>query len=108
MPFFDKRNNFITSLDNAFSGVQTLGFSATTLTPGSAELAVLLPRALFHNELGDFKKDLRVLNNIIRTFYELANVTPEPIELKEISTSDPLMFLGVDVTVLVLLSAAVK
>jgi hypothetical protein len=102
------RDGYLQTLRTARDSLHNLGIKAEKLEPGHTELGVLVPRDLFHNELEGFQNELRIINMMIRTFYEASNIPPQPIELREISTSDPTLFLGVDVTVLVLFGLCVK
>jgi hypothetical protein len=104
----DKRGKYLDALRQAQSGLKELGVTAETLQPGQAEVGFLLPRDLFENELRGLHRELGILNRILRTFYEVANIAPGPIEIRQISTSDPIFFFGMDVTVLVHVGHAVK
>src|SRR5216684_1027298 len=66
------------------------------LPEGSAEIGVLIPRDLFHNHLDELIKELGVLNNILRALSEIATGAAQPIEIHQISTSDPLFLFGLD------------
>lgn len=103
-----KRSEYLETLRTMRASFEKLGVKAQPLIPGQAELGILLPCELFNNDLTGFQEELRRLDQIIRAFYEVANVTPFTIELKEISTSDPIIFLGMDITVLVLIGLTVK
>ena len=106
--YITSRANFITSLRSVQAGFETLGIGSDKLNPGDSELKVSIPRALFDNNLGGLQKELRILNSVIRTFYELANTTPQPIVVRQISSSDPTFFLGVDLSILVAIGLVVK
>lgn len=102
------RQNYLTVLDALQKNFSIVGIELSPLKPGEAEAGVLLPRDLFNNELEGLQKELRVLNQILRTFYEIANVGPEKIEIRQISTSDPIFFLGMDISVLIHFGHALK
>jgi hypothetical protein len=105
---FDERTKYLETLRSAQASLNTLGVDAEPLAAGEAEIGFLIPRTLFHDNLSDFQKELKTLNSIIRTFYEISNVTPEPIALRQLSTTDPLIVLGVAVKVLIALGKAIK
>jgi hypothetical protein len=102
------RENYLNTLRTAVQALKTVGVETEALQPGQAEIGFMLPRELFHNELDGFQRELRTLNSIIRTFYEVTNVTPGPIEVRQIFTSDPIIFLGIDITVMAHVGHAVK
>ena len=66
------------------------------LEEGSAEIGFLIPRELFQDEFGQFIKQLAVINRIIREFSETATGSSQEIKVRQISSSDPLVFLGLD------------
>ncbi|HWK87838.1 MAG TPA: hypothetical protein VNQ34_10085 [Xanthobacteraceae bacterium] len=102
------RNEFLASLKALRTNLKKVGVETEELSVGETELSVLIPRALFKNDLEGLSSELKNITFIIRSFSEAANISPEPIEVREISTTDPTFFLGVDVSTLVLLSLAVK
>jgi|GEM_PF-6434837 len=104
----EERKSFLNVLRNTRSGLRNLGIDPVKLEPGEADISVLLPRSLFQNDLDGLQKELRTLSGIFRVFYELSNVTPGRIEVREISTSDPTFFLGIDVAPLIALGLAIK
>jgi hypothetical protein len=103
-----ERQQYIETLRGLQTQLNTIGVESQTLLPGEAEIGILIPRELFHNDLGGFQKELKTLNSIIRTFYEVSNLTPGPVEIRQISTSDPILFLGMDITVLIHLGHTIK
>src|SRR5262249_19070208 len=105
---FDERNKYLETLRNAHTNLNALGVKLEPLAPGEAEIGFLIPRALFHDNLDEFQKELKTLNGIIRTFYEISNVTPEPIQLRQLSTTDPLVVIGMAVRVLIVFGKAIK
>jgi hypothetical protein len=98
---FDDRQRFLENLRNTQKNIEALGIKSDGLGPGEAEIGFAIPRDLFDNNLDEFQQELKTLNGIIRTFYEVSNLTPEPIEIREISTSDPVIFLEIAVAVLI-------
>jgi hypothetical protein len=88
-----ERQNYINSLTNLQTSLDTLGFELDDLEPGQAEVGFQIPRAIFDNHLEGFSKELHELRLIIRAFSEAAGNAGEPIELRQISTTDPLIFM---------------
>jgi hypothetical protein len=103
----EDRKSTLNVLRNVRSGLRNLGIEKAVLEPGQTEISVLLPRTI-HNDLEGLQKELKVLTTIIRAFYSISNVTPGVIEVKEISTSDPTFFLGIDITPLIAIAIAIK
>jgi hypothetical protein len=66
-----------------------------------------LPRELFKNELESLIKELGEIRFILRALSELATGSAEPIEVGQISTSDPQFFLHINVATIVLIGGAV-
>lgn len=102
------RAAYIEMLAQAQASLSALGVKADALESGQAEIGFLLPRPLFNNDLTGLHRELRTLDRILRTIYEVANVTAGEIEVRQISTSDPTFFFGMDVTVLVHLGHTIK
>jgi hypothetical protein len=62
---------------------------------------------LFHNHLDELVKELGVLNLIFRIFSEVTTGTAQPIEVHQISTTDPQFFFGVEPSIVAALGGAV-
>jgi hypothetical protein len=88
--------------------VETFGIHGTRLELGQAEIGILLPRELFQNHLRELIDELRTLNRVIRAFSEVATGAPEPIEVHQISTSDPVFFFGISATTIAFFGKAVR
>jgi hypothetical protein len=97
----EKRSEYLAALTELKSRLEQLGISALTLPPGSAEVGILLPRDLFQNHLHELSVELRVINRILRTIAEVATGSIEPIEVNQITTTDPVFFLGMSVPTIV-------
>src|SRR5215208_6303994 len=94
--FVKKRNAFINDITQLRDKLDKMNIKASTLTEGTAEIGVLIPRELFHSHLDELIKELSVINKILRAFAETATGSVQPIEVRDISTSDPLFFFGLD------------
>jgi hypothetical protein len=101
-----EREAYLTTLEAVRQGLEALGAKQAEPSPGDVELGVLIPRDLFHNELGDLAQELEVINRIIQTFSEVVTGSVEPVEVRQISTSDPTIFLGVPVITLLAIGKA--
>ena len=101
------REQYLTTIRELRDRLKSIGIEAYQLEPGNAEIGLLLPRDLFHNELSGLVKELHTLNRIIRAFSEIAVGKAEPVEIRQISTSDPVFFFGLDPATIALLGAAI-
>jgi hypothetical protein len=84
-----KRQAYLELLRDLQNKLQELGIEGSKIEPGQAEIGVLLPRQLFQNHLAELINELRAINRVIRTFAEVATGAPEPVEVHQTSTSDP-------------------
>lgn len=105
--FRSERENYLRTLNSLRDSLMQVGVEPYKLEADSAEIGLLLPRDLFDNELGGLVKELHTVNRIIRAFSEVAVGGPEPVEVHQISTSDPIFFFGLDPTTIALLAGAV-
>lgn len=104
----NQRSNFIANLHGVDNGLTSLGFDEDNLKPGEAEIGFQIPRKLFENELGGFADELQQIKFIIRPFSELTGNAGEPAEIRTISTTDPLIYVGLAVSTIATIGAAVK
>jgi hypothetical protein len=88
----EERTAFLENLNALKQALQKLGFEEDGLEPGEAEIGFQIPRDMFDNELEGFSRELHELRLIIRAFSEAAGNAGERIELRQISTTDPLVF----------------
>ena len=103
-----ERNDFVQELSKLKESLETVGVKVSDLQPGEAEIGFLLPRPLFNNELEKLITELGVVRRIVRAFMEAATGSVAPIEVRQISTSDPLFFFGLDPVSIGLLGGAVN
>lgn len=104
--FRTQREQFTSTINALRDSLKRVGIEPYKLEPESAEVGLLLPRDLFNNELGGLVKELHTLNRIIRAFSEAATGEAEPVEVHQISTSDPIFFFGLDPATIALLGTA--
>ncbi|MFC7700908.1 hypothetical protein ACFQX9_30030 [Bradyrhizobium sp. GCM10028915] len=105
--FRTQREQYLTTLISLRDSLKHVGIETYKLDADTAEIGLLLPRDLFDNELGGLVKELRTINRIMRAFSEAALGKPEPVEVHQISTSDPIFFFGLDPATIALLAGAV-
>lgn len=94
--FLAERETYLNEINQLRNNLEKIGIVVSELEEGSAEIGFLIPRELFQDELGQFIKQLTVINRIIREFSETATGSSEEIKVRQISSSDPLLFLGLD------------
>src|SRR6185437_4071345 len=66
------------------------------LAPGDAEISFLIPRALFDNRLDELAEEFDEINGIIGAFSEVVTGIRAGVEVRRISTSNPLLLVHVD------------
>jgi hypothetical protein len=96
---FDQRRQFLERLEEARTTLSSLGIEIYKDVPGEAELSFLLPRLIFESEFGLFTRELEHLNFIVNTFTELVTGQAEPATLRQLSTTDPFVAIGVGIAV---------
>lgn len=101
------REAYLAEIRQLSNNLQRVGVEVNELEFGQAEIGFLLPRELFNNHLDDLIKELDVVKKVIRAFSEAATGSVEPIEVRQISTSDPLFFFGLNLETIVLIGGAV-
>ena len=89
-----RREEFLATVRSTLRGLADLQFTDAKIEPGSAEMAFLIPRDLFDNELGTFAKELTFINSLIRDVSEGRTGEAESVELQELSSSVPTVALA--------------
>jgi hypothetical protein len=102
-----ERQNFLTQITQTAQGLTKLGVKVYDLKPGEAEIGFLIPREIFENHLTPLIKELATVNRIIRAFSEAATGKVEPVEVRQISTTDPLFFFGINALTIAAIGGAV-
>lgn len=103
----NERAQFLNSLNQAVAGLAALGIEPETLSPGEAELDILIPREIFHDRLDGLAKELTTINQILNTFSEVRTGKPEVVEVRQISTTDPLFSLAFNTATMVMVGGAI-
>lgn len=102
-----ERETYLTEIRQLRENLVKVGIEVNGLEVGQAEIGFLLPRELFDNNLDHLIKELDVVKKIMRTFSEAATGSVEPIEVRQISTSDPLFFFGLAPETIALIGASI-
>lgn len=87
------RAEFLKTIRDIQSGLDTLGISGTELPPGAADLFFLVPRDLFKNNLQLLAKELSFINRLIEHFAEATTGKTVDVQLESLASSDPTIFL---------------
>lgn len=103
-----ERNKLLSDLKSTQDSLKELGFAEDGLDVGEAEIGFQIPRNLFSNELPEFTSELNQLTFVIRGFSEASGNAGEPIELRTMSTSDPIIFLKLGLETIKLLGRAIS
>jgi hypothetical protein len=104
---FADRNSYIQTITQIRDNFAKLKIEPHRVNANTAEIGFLIPRDLFKNELEQLIKELGVINRILRAFSELATTSVAAVEVREISTTDPLFFFGLDPLTIAALGGAV-
>ncbi len=84
-----RRSGFLKTVRNAKESLEQLGIEESKLQPGSADLAFLIPRDMFDNQLGPFAKELTFINRLMQDYSEAITGSAEQPELEQLSSSIP-------------------
>jgi hypothetical protein len=103
-----KRAEFLATVRAARQALEKLGIKASTLQPGAADLAFLIPRDIFDNHLAAFAKELGFISRLMQDFSEAITGQPEQVELEELSSSVPTVALAASVGVISVIATIVN
>lgn len=102
-----ERSEYLSILESVQEGIESLGVGGDARSPGSAEIGFLIPRTIFNNTLEGLSSEFSQINRIIAVFSELTIGSVEPVEVHQISTTDPLIFLGIPAATIIAIGGAV-
>jgi hypothetical protein len=103
-----KRSEFLSTIRAAKQGLEKLGIQSSTLQVGNADLAFLIPRDIFKNQLGPFAKELTFISRLMEHFSEAILGEAAPVELEQLSSSVPTVALAASVGVISVLATIVN
>ncbi len=86
----DEREKYLARLRQLQGDLKAIGVTTTKLEVGEAEIGFLLPRKIFENDLDGLIKELSTVKRVVRAFSEVSIGTAEKIEIRQISTTDPI------------------
>lgn len=103
-----RRTKFLSIVRTAHQSLEGLNVRESELKLGSADLAFLIPREIFDNQLGAFAKELTFINRLVEHFSEAATPAAQPAQLEYLSSSDPTVALLADVIVIGMIATVVN
>lgn len=102
-------NDFLQHAKHLETSLSFMGFMASDLKAGEAELSVVIPRLAIDNDLKRLSNDLRLIDKDLLVFSEIAEGSRAQVRVKQIATSDPVFILGLSIpTVLLVLEVIEK
>lgn len=101
------RATYLSEINQLRENLEKIGIAVSDLEEGTAEIGFLIPRELFQDQLDQFIKRLGVINKIIREFSETATGSAQEIKVRQISSSDPLLFFGLDPITISMIGGAI-
>jgi hypothetical protein len=103
-----KRAAFLTTVKAARQSLEKLAITESDLKPGTADVAFLIPRNIFDNELGSFAKELKFIGRLIQDLTEAQTGKAEPVLLEQLSSSIPTVALMANLAALSLLGTVIN
>jgi hypothetical protein len=103
-----RRSAFLKTVRSAKQALEQLNVGESELQTGSADLAFLIPRGIFKNQLGPFAKELNFINRLVEHFSEAITGTAQPAELEQLSSSVPTVALLAAVPVILAIGEVVN
>jgi hypothetical protein len=103
-----RRANFMATVRETLDGLNKLGVGSHKRTSGVADLAFLIPRALFDNRLEAFAKELKFISHLMEHFSEAVTGHVEPVNLETLSSSVPTIAIAASLGVITAIGAAVN
>ena len=94
-----RRASFLSVTGQTSRGLQSLGVKHERLSPGQADIAFLIPRDIFDNNLEHFATELRFINRLVRDFTEATTGSVGIVELEKLSSSVPTVAIGAGIEI---------
>ncbi len=91
---FNKLNDKMTAFTSVVNGLESLEIGYDELSEGECEIGMLIPRDYIKNDLGKLGDEIKELTFIFNNYSELIIGKRESFQIKNISTSDPLITVG--------------
>lgn len=105
--FVDERAEFVEETTKFVTSMEYLYPRDYWDVVAQPEIGFTLPREMFDGTIDGFMKELKTIRYCITTLGGLTNDGVQEITIGEISSSDPLIFLGIDVKVIAAVAGAI-
>lgn len=105
---FNRRIAYVQGLNQLINSLIQVNIEPEKLAPGESQIGFRIPRGIFDNELDGWIDELKVIRRIMRAFSELAIGEAEELQIGEISTTDPIIFLAAAAPTIALVGGAVS
>src|ERR1700733_1952336 len=102
------RAEFLSIVRSTTDGLGRLGIKGTAPTPGTADMAFLIPRELFDNQLLPFSKELRFIALYLENLGEALTGEVRPVQVEQLSSSLPTISLAACIAVISTVALAVN
>jgi len=103
-----KVSEIFTNISNLINSFSYLKIGREVLSPGEGEVGILLPREYIDNRFDRLAKEFKELNWILMVLSEVGTGSAEHFELRQLSTTDPLVTLGASLAALSTIAVAIK
>jgi len=94
-PLFNEINQFIANSKALLASFQVFNISKEVLETGECEIGFIVPREEIKNDFHVYQKELQEFEFIINNYNEYVSGKKQKIELKAISSTDPMIYIGV-------------
>jgi hypothetical protein len=84
-----RRSTFLATVRSARQDLEKLGIKESPLPPDAADIAFLIPRDIFDNQLGSLAKELTFISRLMQDFNESLTGKAEQVEVEQLSSSVP-------------------
>lgn len=102
-----ERSAYIQHITGTIAGLEAFGIDDSSVGEAEAEIGFRIPRQLFENQLDGLIVELRAIRLILLAFSENTLGSPEPVEVRSISTSDPIFFFNLSVETVIAIGGAI-
>jgi hypothetical protein len=103
----DERLGFLEKATNTIAGLSQFGFQPHLVNHGEAEIGFEIPRSIFEDAFGGFIDELTATKFIVETAALIETGKPSGATVSQLSTSDPLVILGMDPRIIAMVGAFV-
>jgi hypothetical protein len=90
----ERLEGFETALDDLLSSFEQFRIGAERLSPGEAEITLLIPREAVHSKLNEFADELKKLKFVLNTFSQLASEKTDDFRIRTLSSSGLMVYLA--------------